>query len=265
MPYTDNCDVFGSFHEDGFNAIIQHIQHQRPSLFNYATADLVNRYEEFCKEISFHEAVSRFGNPIVSSTPYLPIPGYNGSAGISYCFQLAELKIDFHPENSLSLPSELQPLGEQKLSLMAKICVGLGCPDKEYIDRISQAEQPKPSDEKRPPQSPTTGIPAKKLTCFCLEVYGVLSITRVGEQLHITLDGLEIVDIRPEGLENVLECYVATVIRLSLLPKLRFNLSDLVFKITDIINLGPTPISLAVPFNPAIEEDEIKIMMNLIP
>ena len=37
MALTDHCDVFGAFHEDGFNRIVDHIRFQRPSMFNYAT------------------------------------------------------------------------------------------------------------------------------------------------------------------------------------------------------------------------------------
>lgn len=38
MAFTDNCNIFAAFHEDGFNRIVGHVRHQRPSLFNYATA-----------------------------------------------------------------------------------------------------------------------------------------------------------------------------------------------------------------------------------
>ncbi|MDN5216636.1 hypothetical protein QQ020_31495 [Fulvivirgaceae bacterium BMA12] len=263
MAYTDNCDIFGGFHENGFNTIIQHIQHQRPSLFNYATMDLASNHEMLCKEIDFHEAVNRFDNPVVSSTPYLPIPGYDGTSGISYCIQITEAKIDFHPENSIPLPPELHPLGPQKMTLKAKICVGLGCPDRELTDKLSNEGKGRTSNDKKAPESPTTGIPFRRLTCFCLEVYGVINVIRSSDDLKMGLEGLEIVDIKPEGLENILECYVSTVIHLSLLPKLTLALSDLVFELTDLITLAPTPISAAVPFNPAIAQDEVKIMMNL--
>ena len=49
MALTDHCDLFGAFHEEGFNRIVDHIRFQRPSMFNYATqaiADLWIHYKD---------------------------------------------------------------------------------------------------------------------------------------------------------------------------------------------------------------------------
>ena len=49
MAFTDHCDVFGSFHEEGFNRIVDHIRFQRPSMFNYATQAIADNLSLLCR------------------------------------------------------------------------------------------------------------------------------------------------------------------------------------------------------------------------
>ena len=264
MALTDHCDVFGCFHEDGFNRILNHIQMQRPSLFNYGTADIINNEKLRCQKIEAHNSVYQYNNPLIKLSPYLPIPGYNGPFGMSYIMQLTKVKIDFHLGNSIALPPELNPpLKEQHLALAASFCIGMGCPDKEYIDEISLKDEDKKDDREQRIVNPERGFPFRELNCFCLDVVAVLHINRTNNYIELKLDGLEIVDIKPVGLENILECYVETIIRLSLLPKLRMSLNKLVFEIENYITIQPTPISANVPFNPSISKDKVSVFVNL--
>ena len=41
MAHTDHSDVYGALHEEGINRVVTHLQHKRPSLFNYGTARVV--------------------------------------------------------------------------------------------------------------------------------------------------------------------------------------------------------------------------------
>ena len=66
MAFTDSCDIFASFHEEGFNRILGHVRRQRPSLFNYATADVANNPRLLCKEIGVHPIVALRNNPQVT-------------------------------------------------------------------------------------------------------------------------------------------------------------------------------------------------------
>ena len=264
MALTDHCDVFGSFHEDGFNRIINHIQLQRPSLFNYGTEDIIKNEKLRCQPIEVHSGVGQYNNPLITASPYLPIPGYSGPFGMSYIMQLTKLKIDFHPSNTIGLPPELNPpLKDQQLALSASFCVGMGCPDQRYIDEISLKNPEKDDKREQRPVSPERGFPFRKLNCFCLEIFAVLHIDRTNNYIELKLDGLEIVDIKPEGLENILECYIETIIRLSLLPKLRMSLNKLVFEIENYLTIEPTPISANVPFNPSVKEDKVSVFVNL--
>lgn len=100
-------------------------------------------------------------------------------------------------------------------------------------------------------------------------MYAVLHFDRISvngmEYIVLRLDGFEIVDILPNDLESGLECYVATILRVGILPKIRIAVDTMIFEVGGILNLsaGLTPISNDVPDNPAIEEDQVKIFVDL--
>lgn len=276
MSLTEHCDVFGALHERGINRIIEHVMRQRPSLFNYGTALFVARPELLCHRITPHPEVVRRHNPLITVEDPLPIPGTDGQFGMDFCAQITRINVDFHPSNIISLPSELGPLPAQRAAFSAEFCVGLVCPDKRIVERLGDAlaatsdkqdiRGEKPDNTPRPPVRP---LPGEKVECFCLSVFAVLHIDHIQSNgtsfLVLRLDGIEIVDITPVGLENALECYVATILRLGLLPKMRFALDTMIFELGDFltVSVGLTPISSAVPNNPAIEQDQLKVFTEL--
>lgn len=71
MAFTDNCDVYAAIHEDGVNLTMR----QRPSLFNYATADIAFNRECWCEEVNFIKDVKNYGNPIFTVLDPLPVIG----------------------------------------------------------------------------------------------------------------------------------------------------------------------------------------------
>ena len=288
MPFTDFCDVFASAHEDGFNRLIEHVSRQRPSLFHYGTPSFVNNPKLLCcPPENIHPEVLKRNNPLVSAIPYLPIPGYPGNAGLEYNFSLVRLQIDFEPTNVFNLPAELgTKLPKQAFAIKALVCGGIACPDDEILDKFTIYPEPyrpdlsvgKPTSDKprdnNPDfnidiKTPRTGLPfnRKNIHCFQLGLYVVLNFARetyLGEPvLGIKLQNLELVDIKPDGLENSLECYIKTTLRLGILPQLRVSFNALVFEIGDFINIVPTPISGNVPFNPAVQKDTVSVLLNL--
>jgi hypothetical protein len=298
MALTDHCDVFGSVHEKGFNNIVLHLQRQRPSLFNYGTISFVQNTDWLCNQTiirAIDPDVQLFANPIVTQRPLLSIPGYSGTYGLEYCFQLAELSIDFHPSNVHALPPELNPpLKPQRFSLKGRACAGLACPGLEMLNKMAPTErpffpmlfgsespihQPKPTaqDDSRTDRTegpitvttPTRPLPfdRKNILCFCLDLFVVLRIERSGPPadpaLALRLEDLEIVDIKPLGLEDAAECYLKSVLIMGVLPKIKLALRAFVFSISDFLTIQPTPVSPPVPFNPAIEKDQIKVFINV--
>lgn len=266
MPLTDFSDLYARVHEDGINNLIAHVRRQRPSLFNYGTPAFTANAKLLCEPIVAHPEVVNQGNPLVAKLDYLPIPGYEGPYGIEFFFQLTSLELDFHPGNKFSLPPELNPpLAEQRLALAAKVCAGIPCPDPRTLERLV-LEIPTKKDKERQETKEKQGLPfdTKNINCFCLEIFGTAGFRYVGnpgdEYLDLFLGGLEVVDIKPTGLENSLECYVATALKLGILPKLRIAVKDLVLDNEDYyFSISPSPISANIPFNPSIRNDAVHV------
>ena len=276
MGFTDNCDIFASFHEDGFTRIVDHVRSQRPSLFNYATPEVAQNPGLLCRAIDPHPIVFIRNNPLVTLVDPLPVPGTN--FGVNFAVQLVELRIDFHPGDQFELPAELDPpLKAQRLAIGLTLCGGIGCPPDDFVERLIQPPKAPPEREERPAErAPIIVLPTRELHCFCLESYvtgGVRIVNYNGKPyLEPFLDGFEIVDIEPTGLENSLECYLGLLLRLVILPGLRFLLQhaplkphagrdDLFPQPTNVV-LSPIPVSAAVPNNPAIEEDQLKVFIK---
>jgi hypothetical protein len=140
----------------------------------------------------------------------------------------------------------------------------------------SPIQQPKPPNgddlRKEGPivvTTPTNPIPfdPKNVICFCLDLFVVLRIERGGPTadpfISFILENLEIVDVKPVGLENAVECYLKSVLTMGVLPKVKLALRAFVFSIKDFLVIQPTPISPAVPFNPAVEDDQIKVFITV--
>lgn len=289
MAFTDNCSLFGALDEAGINLVVRHVMRQRPSLFNYATAFVRDHPQLLCEKIDPHPWVIARGNPIVTVEDPLPILGSNGSVGVNFCAQITRAEIDFHPGGVFPLPAELAPpLAEQHFAFHVRVCAGLGCPPKrlirDFADLVDiQVANPfkadphkeRPSGQDRPekegePKPPPRAIPTDKLDCFCLDLFVTGHVEIVGsagnERLVGKLDGLEIVDIEPKGLENSIECYLTLLIQLVILPRLSFAMKAIIFEILDglaTVTLKPTPISAAVPHNPAIEQNQLKVFIDM--
>lgn len=270
MAFTSSSDLYGAAHEDGFNLIVQHVMQQRPSLFNYGTASfLQNSNELFCKKIEAHPEVTRRENPLASSIDFLPVPGTN--LGVEFCLQVTSMAIDFHPGNQFDLPNELNPpLNRQQASVHIEVCAAIACPEREIVERVADELASLPSQEGKDKNGkedgkPVQPLPFKTIECFCLDIFATAHSELIGSEydkkLGFRLDGLEIVDIKPEGLENSLECYVETIIRLSLLPNLRFPITTLLLEIPDLFSVAFSPAS--VINNPAVEEDQVKLFVDL--
>lgn len=271
MAFTDNCDLFVSIHEEGVNRIGRHIMRQRPSLFNYATADIAKNRELWCQIPEFTTDVTRFGNPIFTILPYLPVIGADSPpVGLGFCVQVVRVQVDFHPSNVISLPPELgSELKKQQLAIQLKICGGIGCPDPDALDRIPVTPRGAPGRDnprEEPPLVPVRG----KLLCFCLDVFvtahSAYEFINGQERLVIKIDGVEIVDVAPDGLEANMECYIRTAVTLFLRQKLAIPLQTLFIDFPlfglGTISLFPTP-NPPVPNNPAIEEDQLKAFITM--
>lgn len=281
MAFTDNSDLYGAFHEDGFNKIIRHVMRKRPSLFNYGTEAIAREWEKrlCCRPDVAPEVLDR-NNPVVTIESPIPVLGSGGAYSLNWAAQIADLSIDFHPSNR-KLPDELGgKLDNQQLAVYARICAGIGCPPRWVFDEFPPPDQPPiviPRDDRdkdrpkdRPPDRPRPDpitFPSPELACFELELYATAHAELDGPTnqrvVELVVDGIEIVDIEPAGLEHSLECYLFTLLRWVVMPRMRMLLPMFVFDLP--LDLGAVTITAAtgVPNNPAIEDDQLKVFVDM--
>jgi len=120
---------------------------------------------------------------------------------------------------------------------------------------------------------PIIYLPPNRFDCFCLDLFatghGSFDGPEGNQRLLLSLDGIELQDLCPEGLENGIECYMMTLINRVVLPPLSDAISEIAFQLQEIPpndgSLGSVQIgaSTAVPHNPAIEDDQLKLFLNL--
>jgi hypothetical protein len=286
MALTDHCDVFASINESAFRRVISHFTRQRPSLFNYGSAGVQQRAELLCRPIDVHPVAAARGDMLITALPSLPVVFTDDPPlQMDWCVQLSKAGLDVHPGNALALPPELDPLREQRLAGQVAVCAGVGCPEEtlrellprpqlsvghtRVIDRVDTDKEvdkrPRPD---KPPRPPVT-VPTRKLECFCLEadlVAGADFVGPAGDQhFRGILSGLEIVDLAPQGLEDAIECYSKLVAIFGLLPKLSVPVIRFTTDLLGLVALAiePTPSSADVPNNPALEDDSIKLFIDL--
>jgi hypothetical protein len=278
MAFTNNSDFYVAIHDAGINRIIKHVMRQRPSIFNYGTAMLLSRPELLCKEIDVAPDVISAGNPIITVLPPLPVIGT--SLALNYCIQATIGEVDFHSGNVFSLPPELDPLASQRYAVHFQSCAGIGCPPKDIsipgtpTYRFSDARSYSAKDEETGMfthiQKEITVLPTSRLNCFCIDLFATGCVKVAGssgyQKMLLGVDGIEIVDLRPEGLENSIECYSLLALNQGILPVVGEAISNVAF---DVINLpdslGQLRVSASptVPNNPAIEDDQLKAFINL--
>ena len=269
MPFTDNCDLYGAIHEDGINRVVRHIMRQRPSLFNYGTADVAADPERWCSKVDYTPDVKKYGNPIFTVENYLPVLGADSPpVSLSFCAQLTDAKLDFHPSNVISLPAELSPpLQEQRFSLHFRICGSIGCPSDKQVDGIQPTPPSQPAEGvKQPPPVILHG----QLNCFCLDVFAIGHFERVSvagkDSLLGKVDDMDIVDIKPDALEENIICYLKTAVNVILREKLTIPYEKFFFSFSLLglatVSLFPTP-NPPIPHNPAVEDDQLKVFLTM--
>jgi hypothetical protein len=275
MAFTDNCDLFAAVHEDGLNRVARHIMRQRPSLFNYGTQYVKDHPELACHPVDHAVDVTNHHNPLFDVVNAIPIFGADAPpVGLNFCAQLVDAKIDCHPGNVIALPAELKPpLKPQHLAMMVRVCGGIDCPIEEFIDQIPPGS-PFPNQagtgELVLPSPPEFVPPTRKLICFCLDAFVIAHVELVTVAGKSCLMGkvgkVDIVDIKPDKLEDGINCYLRTTMEVLLREKLTIPLEALTLSFPLFgmpITLQPTP-NPPVPNNPAVEDDQLKAFVSIV-
>jgi len=266
LSFTEKCDIYAAIHDAGINRVVKHLMQQRPSLFNFGTSFLASNPNLLCEKIIAVPEVNRQQNPLLTILDPIPVIGLplnqssSNNLAINFAIQLSTAEIDFHTGGIFPLPPELDPLANQRLAAHFKVCAGLDClGDLPFL--------------RRPPNvRPSTS----KLECFCLDLYAIggckISGLAESQKIGLKVDGIEIVDLEPPGLENAIECYAKSVLNHGIFPHVAEIISKLTF---GVITIPPSTGSFqvsgnlqlsgttTVPNNPAIEDDQLKAFINL--
>jgi len=78
-------------------------------------------------------------------------------------------------------------------------------------------------------------LPSRELDCFCLDLFatgGAKTTGPVGNQLILPfVDGIDLVDIKPDAIENMIECYALLALNQGILPSIGQMISKFAFSI----------------------------------
>lgn len=290
MAHTEHSDLYASIHEEGVDDVVSHLRRNRPSLFNYASGRIADRPKAFlCRSVEAARLAEDRGAPLVRRIDPVPIIGTGGRVALDFCFQITELTLDAHPSNSIDVPAEADlTIDDQQFGVFVRVCVGLACPDDEAIldvarDLGSTLDQPGPVDDPIVPRPNT-------VHCFCLDAHltGGLELQRPGaskgtvsieESPAFTVRDVEVTAAEsddgqlPTGLREAAECYLQFVVTFSLLPRLASAVEEIVPTLVRMLDnvladLGTsiaitTPTTPGIPDNPAVEDDELRLFLNL--
>jgi hypothetical protein len=272
MAFTDRSDVFGALHEDGINRLVRHVMRQRPSLFNYGTRYILDNLENkpalLCAEIDASELVAKYGNPLLGVVDPLGVEPIADHLALNLLLQITELEIDFHPAGIVSLPGEFGGLPAQHFGVRARVCGGIGCPPPEFVDNFELPDDDEPDPEPVVPD-------VDELLCFCLQAFAtgrfelVEADDTVQTMLRPVIGKVEIDDLQPHDLETAVECYLRLATQFGLARELSDVLADVIPGILEDLDeefgltLVPAPIAGQLRLNPAVEEDQVRIFINI--
>lgn len=288
MALTDNSDVYGSVHEDGIDDVVSHIRRKRPSLFNYASGWVADHPEDLlCEPIEVAGEVIARGNPLLTRMDPVPVLGTEGRFALDFCVQITELALDFAPRSVIDFPGEADlDIEDQQFGLFVRVCAGLACPDDDdFTEAIEEATR----DEQERERDPIVPRP-ERVHCFCLDAYvtGGLDLrppgastptVSIAESPRFTVDDIAVVAAEmeegrlPAGLRGSAECYLRFVVQTAVLPRVASAVERIVPMLVGMMDellsdVGATlavttPTSAAIPNNPAIEEDELRLFVDV--
>jgi hypothetical protein len=269
------ADVYGAITDDAVNRIIGFAHVRAPFLFNYVAPSVSFLFDDQHRFIGMQDLWVTCSPVPDSPLPGVPkyrrlqpfqVPGI--PVKLPYSIQIISLKLDFHPGDIVTLPNELlPPLRDQSFGLEAMLQFGLACVPPDLLSTL--ASQQTTAATFNVPRMPV--LPVTDLDCFVLRIFatGRLGVTsmplpflpRPLEQIRLEVDGLEIVDIAPQGLEAAIECYLVAMLRGYVLPTLVLGLQDLT---VTSLGMSVTPyLTPGLPHNPAIEQNELRVWLDL--
>jgi len=216
MSLTEAEFVFAGVNESGINDLLTAFFTSRPRFLTYATSSMAPPPLAF------------------TSVPAIAFPGIPG--GIEYKIEFTTPIVDFDPDSSGG--GSPLPIGAQQVGIRTKVTLTVGCTQR--VDRQN-------------PDKVGAMVPISST----LEVWarGKMTVTYFGPgvgEIGFQVDEVEIVDIKPDTLESIVECIVRMVLQAVLMnAKLPFG----------VLTAGA--FSLALLRGPEVEDDQVKLYGNV--
>jgi len=266
------ADLYAAITDDAVNRIINFLHARAPYLFNYVAPTVKPQLDDKGRFIGFVDNWLTC-SPVAPNPPpgvpsYRRIPPFSlpGIAVKLPCsIQLVDVNIDFHPSDAVTLPVELAPpLAEQRFAIQAMVQFGLACVPPAAVQLPNMQFYAVDFPIQRLPV-----LPVDSLICFLVEVFAtghLLVDTSAGppplQQIKLAVDGLEIVDIAPSGLEQAVECYLVAMLKGAILPSLVLALQTIPINTLGLTSVTPT-LTGGLPNNPAVEQNELRVWLDL--
>jgi hypothetical protein len=260
------ADLFGAITDDAVNRILNFLHARAPYLFNYVAPTVRFKTDDKGRFAGFEDVwlvCSEVPEPPKNVPKYRRIPGLSlpgVSIKLPCSIQVIDLNFDFHPSNTVTLPPELgASLSPQRFAIEAIVQFGLAC-----IPPAAVAQSTIPNTVSDIPGLQLPVLPVKGLLCSLLKIYAIghFKVDVPTQKIGLEVDGLEIVDIKPEGLENVVECYLKAMLSAAILPDLTLALQKILVNAIGITSITPK-LTAGLPFNPAIEQNEARVWLDL--
>jgi hypothetical protein len=216
MSLTAADTILAAIHEAGINDFLTAFFNARPRHLVYGTPGFV--------------PVTTVAATSISAMSFPGVPG-----GIDLLVAFDRPVVDLHPDSSGG--SSPLPPGPGQVAIQTSVRLTVGC--KRARDQKGQESQFTPI--------------STQLKLFALG-HPVVSVFGPGSgEIRFSLDQLEIVDIKPDSLETVLECLLLMMLRAALLNfKLPFSAFTIGF------------ITLVLKNGPLIETDQVKVFGDVL-
>jgi hypothetical protein len=239
MSLTETAMVFAGVHEDAVNDVLTAFCTDRPRYLVYGSPSFVP------------------ATTVAETTmPAIAFPGVPG--GIQWRVRLTIPRIDLYKQTA-PLPPEL-PLTPGAFSARLGVELCLDC-RRLKIDPRPPRDKPRDSgtrdDQKANPAGKDNRHPLAELTCCRLTLFALGHLehvlTSAGEDaIALALDAVEIVDIKPDDVESVLECLLFVILQ-AVLAEIRLPLRA----------LRAGAFQFSITQGPLIEDDQIKVRGNV--
>ncbi len=214
MSLTQTSTVFAAIHENGLNDLIEAFYNARTHYFVYATP-----------------AFTSSTTASITSIPAISFPGIPG--GIDFAIGLRQPTIDLHPDSSGG--SAVLPPQAGQFTVSARVVLLVPCGDRQQDFDLTHGRKDRPIINASPQATE-------------LEIHARGSLINAAGNISFKAEEIEIVDIAPESLENVIECIMRLIVN-AVLQNIRIPIPSLTLD----------AFSLSITDGPRIEEDQIKV------